>query len=144
MRQTSIISNLGVALCLCLTIVAPTGCRKQKAAGPDAEAMGRLWVSKARMCMAQGQWEQARIMIDSLRTHTPTALNAREDGIIVLDSIELLSARQSADSLQSSPLLKSADMIVRDSISTQLDRAEAKVRFYEKKIAYDLQHKQQH
>lgn len=127
-----------------IVVIALSGCGNKKPAEPDVEATGQQWVSRARMYMAQGQWTAARAMIDSLRTHTPTALNAREDGIIVLDSIELMAARQVADSLQDNPLLRSTDIFLQDSASTMLDRAQTKVKFYEKKIAYDLQHKQRH
>lgn len=136
--------SLFICFSVALTLISLTGCSENKTAEPDVESMGQQWLGRARIAMAQGQWQQARAMIDSLRIKTPTALNAREDGILVLDSIELFSARQSADSLQNNPLLRSADMIIRDSVSTLLDRAEAKVRFYEKKITFDLQHKQKH
>lgn len=131
-------------LLLFATATILLGCTKKEAAPTDAEALGREWVNRARSYMQAGQWEQARAMIDSLRERTPAALNAREDGILVLDSIELLNARQQEDSLRANPLLNSSDMILQDSAQTLLDRAATKVRFYEEKISYDLQHKQVH
>lgn len=127
-----------------MTAITLVSCGNKKTETPDVESMGQLWVSKARFAMQKGDWTTARTMIDSLRTQTPTAFNAREDGILLLDSIELLAAKQIVDSLQRNPLLRSTDIFVQDSLSTELDRAQAKVHFFEKKIAVDQQRKQQH
>lgn len=54
----------------------------------------------ARMALRHGHYAEARDTILSLRHRFPTALNARRQGILLLDSIELQAATDSLQHVQ--------------------------------------------
>lgn len=80
---------------LCLLAAA---CHSEKK-DPDREAAPML--ESARTLMAQKNYQAARDSILSLRKKHPTAFEARRQGILVMDSIELLQARDSLALLDS-------------------------------------------
>ena len=113
-------------------------------AEPDYEAEGQRWLTMARASMRDADFSLARIYVDSLRTRCRMALNAREDGILLLDSIDLAEAREQLHRAEYMASQTGLDYIARDSVDTNLDRAKAKVRFFEKKIEHDKVNKTQH
>lgn len=75
------------------------------------------YLVQARNRMQQGQYDAARDLIKQMRDTCYLAYDAREQGILLLDSIELLSAM--------------ADTTAEDH--------DTRVKFYQKKLEYDLQ-----
>ena len=65
---------------------------------PDPEQQGQQMLTEARTLYAQGNYAAARDSILSLRQHHPTALKARRQAILLLDSVELQLAQ--GDSLK--------------------------------------------
>ena len=65
---------------------------------PDPEQQGQQMLTEARICYAQGNYAAARDSIMSLRKNHPTALEARRQAILLLDSVELQLAE--GDSLK--------------------------------------------
>lgn len=55
---------------------------------PDPEQQGWQMLHEARSHYAQGQYEAARDTVLSLRRRFPTALDARRQAILLMDSIE--------------------------------------------------------
>ena len=109
-----------------------------------SEADGQKCLAVSRQALAVGETATARAYIDTLRMRYPTALNAREEGILLLDSIDLADAiveRDSAQQLASRPGL---DNIARDTLEFRLDEARQKVTFFEKKIEHDRQQVEHH
>ena len=65
---------------------------------PDPEQQGRQMLREARQLYADGNYEASRDTILSLRRRFPTALDARRQAILLMDSIELQLAQ--GDSLR--------------------------------------------
>ena len=84
------------------------------------EEVGIDMLGIARQDLADGRYAEARDTILSLRTNHPMAIEARRGAILLMDSVELLSAQ---DSL-SKGLGDSEDMQLR-------------VKFYQHKIEFD-------
>ena len=59
----------------------------------DQESGGYECLAKSRAYLADNNHKEARNMIDSLRNGYPMAFNAREEGILLLDSIEISQAK---------------------------------------------------
>ena len=111
---------------------------------PDVEAEGQKYLKRARIFLQRGAMDEAKALVDSLRVHCPMAFNAREDGIILIDSINLIESRQELDSLEH--FLNTAELtrIGKDTIDFKHDELRQKVRFFEKKIQHDQQNKIKH
>ncbi len=84
--------NTKWGLCLLLALVS---CGNHQ---PDPEQQGQQMLTEARACYAQGNYAAARDSIMSLRKNHPTALEARRQAILLLDSVELQLAE--GDSLK--------------------------------------------
>lgn len=57
--------------------------------GPQRKAAQML--GQSRVLLAKGEYDAARDTLQSMRAQCPTALEARAQGILLLDSIELLA-----------------------------------------------------
>lgn len=102
--------------------------------GNKDEAGGSACLAKARAALAAGDFAGARNEIDSLRTDWPLAFNAREEGILLLDSIEMANAKADLDSEASRIAAKAFDV---DSLNFVKEEAAQKIKFYEKKLEHD-------
>ena len=110
---------------------------KGKDASIDIEQQGQQWLSKARTALSGSDYAAARTCIDSLRTCCAEAFNAREQGILLLDSINLAEAEVELQRANAAAAQQGLDIYARDSVDTNLDRAATKVRFYERKLEHD-------
>ncbi len=96
------------------------------------EAKGLIFLDSARSAMQNGDYEKARAYITTMRKECQRAINARTNGILLLDSIELTAAQ---DDLQ----MAGARL---DSNDTQenreaFDECHNKVKFYHRKLQHD-------
>jgi len=66
----------------------------------DPEAEGQQMLVEARAAYVRGDYTSARDTIMSLRKRFPKAFDARRQAILLLDSVELMDARQQGDSLK--------------------------------------------
>lgn len=130
--------------CFVMSIVALVVCSCGGSETPDYERQGQRWLGLARASLRDADYSLARVYVDSLRTRCKMALNAREEAILLLDSIDLAEAREQLGEAEFMARQAGLDYIARDSFETRLDRAQAKVRFFEKKIQYDKAHKEHH
>ena len=89
--------------------------------GDDAEKQGARLLQQSRAALAQKNYAVARDSILSLRRNYPTAIEARRQALLLLDSIELLAAKDS---------LAVAD-------SADWERLDVKAKFYERKLLED-------
>ena len=126
------------ALFLVILAAAMISCGERQATVPNPEVQGQLWLSKARMALSNSDFVAARSCIDSLRSRCAEALNAREHGILLLDSIELAEAHRQLADAQKAAAQQGLDIYARDSADTHLDRMVTKVRFFEKKLEHDI------
>ncbi len=96
----------------------------------EQEAAGRL--QTARQQLAAHQYEAARQTVRNMRKDCYLALNARENAILLMDSIDWLAAQAE---------LAHVDSLMRqqsDSIGqADFDEACRKVQFYERKLQHD-------
>lgn len=103
------------AAVLALALVMLASC------GASEEQMAQQMLEQARTALRHKQYSEARDSILSLRQKHPTAINARRQGILLLDSIELQAA---ADSLTGAQ-------------GEDWERLDVKRRFYERKLLED-------
>ena len=104
-----------LAAALTLLLVMLSAC----ASNEEREAQQML--QQARSALRHRLYSEARDSILSLRKKHPTAINARKQGILLLDSIELQAA---ADSLTKAE-------------GNEWERLDVKRKFYERKLQED-------
>lgn len=120
----------------CVSLATFTSCKKNAEVEPETqdtkvaiskhrqkdELRANRYLQIARQEMNDSDFEAARATIDEMRDSCYLALDAREKAILLLDSIDLMAAR--------------AD-------KTNPDR-ETRIKFYQKKLEYDLEAPKQH
>ena len=109
----SIKHTLTAALTLLLVMLSACASNEER----EAQQM----LQQARSALRHRLYSEARDSILSLRKKHPTAINARKQGIILLDSIELQAA---ADSLTKAE-------------GNEWERLDVKRKFYERKLQED-------
>lgn len=100
----------------------------------ETEAQKRLQI--ARKQLAQNQCEAAKATIQQMRTDCYLALEARRQGILLMDSIDLKQARN--DVVHADSVMRSGNNSSQ-ALNT-FNEACSKVQFYERKIQYDKRH----
>lgn len=108
MRKFIFILTIGAVLCAC-------------SSGNKAEKKGAHSLMMARQHLAEKQYNAARDSILSLRQNNPTALKARAAAILLLDSIEMMAAKDSAQWTE----------------GEDLERLQVKAQFFERKLIED-------
>ena len=128
-----------VVLCL-------SSCSKAKDARAVDEEAGCRSLAGARSAFYAKHYDEARDSIMSLRQNHPLALEARKQGILLLDSIELFAAQDSLDALnmvaqrQYMSSLDNPDAPLQLDSATYVDeheRLDMKIKFFERKIQED-------
>lgn len=109
----SIKHTLAAALTLLLVMLS--------ACASNEERKAQQMLQQARSALRHRLYSEARDSILSLRKKHPTAINARKQGILLLDSIELQAA---ADSLTKAE-------------GNEWERLDVKRKFYERKLQED-------
>lgn len=101
----------------------------------EKSAMQRL--EAAREAVDQGQFAQARSIIIEMRRKDSLAITAREAGILLMDSINLLEAEDDMKRL-GNEMLKASSGI--DSLQRLWEDAQRKRKFYQRKLEHDKAH----
>ena len=94
--------------------------------------------------MQANDFAGAKQQIERLRKEFPLALNAREQGILLLDSIDLAEARVQLTECEQAAAQPDLDNIARDTLNFNLDRAQQKVKFFLKKLDHDRENIKKH
>lgn len=131
------IKNLFFVICALCT-VSFVSCKKDDASASEQasqkdeiqasqhrmedESRARNYLDRARAEMNAGNYDAARQAIKEMRDSCYLALEARENGILLLDSIELMHAQND---------------------NSKSDK-ETRVEFYQKKLEYDLMAQKKH
>ena len=110
----SLARHAGKGLLLCCLLAA--------CSTPTPEERAAMMLKDARYALHHHQWDAARDTIFSLRQNCPTAIEARRQAILLLDSIEMNAAK---DSL---PLVTGEEW----------KRLDIKRQFFERKLQEDL------
>lgn len=100
---------------------------------------GTRQLVEARAACLAGHYEAARDSIKAMRLHHRLAIEARRQGILLLDSIELFAARDSFSVLQRTPA--SMDSA---SYANEYERLSLKVKFFERKLQEDSKKSKPH
>ena len=122
--------KIGLLFVSCLFLV---GCGNALTEREKAELGGAQLINQAREAFVGSDYTTAVVLIDSIRNAFPLALNAREEGILLKDSVLLEQAREE---------LRNAKDIAGDSID--MEELHMKVTFYERKLQHDMEQKQTH
>ena len=99
---------------------------------------------KARAAFSASNFAKARSLVEELREKHPLALNAREEGILLMDSINLFEAKFKVDSSSRILMDNSLPENLRDSTLLDKEEAEQRMRFYTKKLEHDKQEVKKH
>lgn len=116
-----------------ILFASAAGCKDKN----DVEAAGQTCLSDARVALSINDFRKAKSCIDRLRKEYPLALNAREEGILLLDSIDLAEARVQLKESERQANRPNLSNIERDTLGINLDRAQQKVKFFLKKLEHD-------
>ncbi len=122
--------NLLLAV-LFFTVVACTESPESKR--EKAEINGRDLINQARSAYTHGEFEKAIELIDSIRNAYPLAMEAREQGILLKDSVYLEQAREELKKL-----------VEQDGSDSQLEELQNKIKFYLRKLEHDKEHRRTH
>ncbi|MBO5659938.1 MAG: hypothetical protein J6R98_02735 [Bacteroidaceae bacterium] len=88
----------------------------------DIDRAASRMLDDARFALRHGHYTEARDSILSLRVKYPTAIEARKQGILLLDSIELKAAQDS----------------LKNATGEEWKRLDMKAKFFERKLREDL------
>lgn len=104
-----------LTICCCAALLAAA------CAGDNAEEQGARMLRQSREALARKSYSEARDTIMALRRRYPTAIEARRQAILLLDSVEMEAALDS---------LSRAD-------SADWERLDVKAKFYTRKLQED-------
>ena len=102
---------------LSVALLLLSACDKQS----DIDKAAFRMLGDARFALRYQQYSEARDSILSMRQKYPTAIEARRQGILLLDSIELMAARDSLQHVE----------------GPEWERLHVKAQFYERKLQED-------
>lgn len=102
------------------------------------EAEAQLYLADCRKVLKQNRFDEAREIIEKLRRECNLALSARQDAILLEDSVEL--QRALLDMVHTDSLLQ-AHPEKPDSLREVLDEANRRIRFYKRKLEHDMRKK---
>lgn len=118
-----------------------TACKNE----PSPEDIGNDYLSRARVQLKASNYDAAREEIKRLREEVPRAFNAREAGILLMDSINLAEAQEELRRIDSvMRVTPEADKVGFDTMSNHFDNACQKVKFYQRKLQLDRKKREQH
>lgn len=109
------------------------------------ESAGRAALARARQQLATQHYDSARATIRTMRRAHPHALTAREDGILLMDSIDIAATRTAIDQLEKTPHSPDVpDTHSHRQGSTALPELYRRLRFYERKLQHDYRQRKSH
>ena len=127
--------NIKSKICLTIVGLGLTACgSKQDVELAASIEAGRALIEEARGAYQQGDYDKAVALIDSVRSAHPRAMNAREDGILLKDSVELAKAELE--------LKRLADENNND--AELWEEAQRKIKFFARKLQYDKEQRKVH
>ncbi len=106
----------------------------------SVEKEGEAYLQRAREALHNKDYAQARAEIMALRNDHPKAFNAREAGILLLDSVDLIQAQ---DDLRyyDSIITRKSELARTIDVKAKYEEATQKVRFFSRKLQHDLNNK---
>ncbi len=118
-----------ICFLLLAALLTLSGCFRERSEAYD-------YLDKARNAMALRRYDVARDTIFAMRRRFPEAIDARRQGILVLDSVELQAATDSLNALRKVPKGMTADE--ERAHNEEFKRLDMKVKFFQRKLSEDL------
>ena len=106
------------------------------------EEQGQLCLKAAREALEKEDFVAARENVEKMRKDFPLALNAREEGILLMDSINLLEAEAQIKELDDQ--LRDNEQLDEDSLKIEVEDLLQKAKFYKRKLNHDMQNRKTH
>lgn len=98
------------------------------------EVRGQELLTEARLSLSKSQFQTARQHINTLRKECDLAFEARQQGILLLDSIDLQEAVH--DMMATDSLLRNSPLQA-DSLRWALEEYNNRIKFYRRKLEHD-------
>ena len=109
------------------------------------ESAGQQALMRARDQLEAHDYEGARATLRAMRRTHPLALTARENGILLMDSIDLAATRAAIRQIESSAASAASGYSRRlRSEAQQLPELHRRLRFYERKLQHDHRQRKSH
>jgi hypothetical protein len=109
------------------------------------EIAGAQALDNARRRLDARDYEGARRIIRAMRHAHPLALTARENGILLMDSIDLVAAREAILQAERSASADTATHTAqRGGNNGQLPELYRRLRFFERKLQHDFRQRKSH
>ena len=109
------------------------------------EIAGAQALDNARRRLNARDYEGARRIIRTMRHTHPLALTARENGILLMDSIDLVAAREAIlQAERSASADTAAHTAQRGGNNGQLPELYRRLRFFERKLQHDFRQRKSH
>ncbi len=126
---------IDMKLLLAVPVLLLAACESKKDAELAASvAAGHGLIEEARVAYRAGDYDKALVLIDSVRVAHPRAMNAREDGILLKDSVEMAKAEMELKQLADTG----------NDNAELWDEAQRKLKFFARKLQYDKEQRKQH
>ena len=136
---------------LLFLLLALTACKKQNEetahfseARAEMEAQGSQSLCAARALLAEGNFTAARDTLIQMRENYPLALNAREEGILLMDSIDLGEAEMLLNNVDKQLHTTGLPASLHDSLQNDFEELHQKVKFYQRKLRHDKENTRKH
>lgn len=125
-----------------------TSCSDKKNSNPDwsearteMEAKAQEHLRRARAEYVQGNYDEARHIVEEMSKTCNLAFNAREEGILLTDSIYI--AKSSARMSEIEKIVtESPDSLNR--LQPEMEDLSQEIKFYHRKLEFDKKNKKQH
>lgn len=118
-----------------LGIWSLTSCDSQETIRLNQEIYnGDLLISQARHALNDHDFDKAIRLIDSIRTTYPRAMNAREDGILLKDTIEMARAQCELKELESQGITS----------GEQWEEIHRRLKYFARKLQHDQEQRKNH
>ena len=128
-----------------LLVACNSSAPQQSEARQKDEAKAKDVLLNARTAFQQKHYDDARKQLRSLRRNCPLALNARESGILLMDSIEISAT---SDRIREIDSLVQIETQQKGKVSAptqaQFEELCQQAKFYHRKLQHDLEHRKQH
>lgn len=140
MKQLSILTFLCIGLIFCQSSDKDKNGMSEERQNMEKE--GQLCLLNGRKALERKDYTAAREIVEKMRDQYPLALNAREEGILLMDSINLFEAEEQLKMIDQA--LRESDPSKKDSLQIEFDDLFQKTKFYTRKLDHDKKNKQTH
>lgn len=106
-----------------------------------AEANGKACLTTARAALDDNDFQTAREAVEKMRKEYRLAINARAEGILLMDSINLLEAEHELKIVDKA--LRDENAKNKDSLQIVFDDLFQKSKFYKRKLEHDKKNSDQ-